>query len=94
MSAMDLLLDQVQTWELPTGACPFLKTCTKALQFSPKWRCNFLHFYFATFGTFILQQTVIGKGSIPYSLFNGLDTLISMLFDVLSPEMYNCIAEK
>ena len=57
MSAMDLLLDQVQTWELPTGACPFLKTCTKALQFSPKWRCNFLHFYFATFGTFILQQT-------------------------------------
>ena len=38
---------------------PFRGYYDAALQFCPKWSCNFVHFWFATFGIFIMQQTVL-----------------------------------
>ena len=48
MFTMDLLkLQPHQSW--------LEKSVLVKLQLSPKWRCNFLHFGFATFGIFIMQ---------------------------------------
>ena len=41
---------------------PFRGYYDAALQFCPKWSCNFVHFWFATFGIFIMQQTPTKKG--------------------------------
>ena len=37
---------------------PFRGYYDAALQLCPKWTCNFVRFWFATFGIFIMQQTL------------------------------------
>jgi len=73
MPAMDLLVSGCRTSDV-------------TLQFSPKWRCNFLHFYLQL-GIFIMQQIVrmkavnhdpntVKENSIPsqvYCLLAGTD---------------------
>lgn len=39
-------------------------------------------------------KSVIREGAVPYSFLNDLKTFISVLFDVLSPKMYNGISKK